>query len=529
MATPQESLAEALGALKELQDGGAVAIRSEDISRAYRERLTKAGFLRRVKKGWYIPSRPDVTGDGESTAWYASFWDFCAAYLDHRFGDEWSLSPEQSVLIHGGSQTVPKQLLVRSPKARNNVTTLIHETSIVEVRAQIAEGDTLETSDGLRTFELAHALVESSPKFFKSRATDVRVALASIRDASELLNVLLEGGRSTIAGRLVGALRSIGREKIADDILTTMRAAGYTVAETDPFEDDIRVTLPRRERSPYINRIHACWHEMRAEIIMAFPSPPELPSDSAAYLKAVDDIYVTDAYHSLSIEGYRVTEQLIERVRDGAWNPESDESDRGHRDAMAARGYWLAFQEVKKSVERVLKGENAGEIADQEHGSWYRALFGPSVEAGILEPGDLAGYRNGQVYIRNSMHVPPKKAVVLDGMPALFDLLREEAHPAVRAVLGHWVFVYIHPYMDGNGRMGRFLMNVMLASGGYPWTVIPVERRQDYMAALEGASVKGEIETFAVFLEGLVKSQPPGVPGRPGTGSRAISGSTTEL
>jgi len=53
-------------------------------------------------------------------------------------------------------------------------------------------------------------------------------------------------------------------------------------------------------------------------------------------------------------------------------------------------------------------------------------------------------------------------------MPAFFDLLREETHPAVRVVLGHFLFVYIHPYMDGNGRIGRFLMNVMLASGRIP-------------------------------------------------------------
>jgi hypothetical protein len=56
-------------------------------------------------------------------------------------------------------------------------------------------------------------------------------------------------------------------------------------------------------------------------------------------------------------------------------------------------------------------------------------------------------------------------------MPALFDLLSGEDEACVRAVLGHFVFVYIHPYMDGNGRVGRFLMNVMLASGGYPWTI----------------------------------------------------------
>jgi Fic family protein len=57
-------------------------------------------------------------------------------------------------------------------------------------------------------------------------------------------------------------------------------------------------------------------------------------------------------------------------------------------------------------------------------------------------------------------------------MPMLFDLLEHEPEPGVRAVLGHWVFGFIHLYPDGNGRIARFLMNALLASGGYPWTVI---------------------------------------------------------
>jgi Fic family protein len=69
-------------------------------------------------------------------------------------------------------------------------------------------------------------------------------------------------------------------------------------------------------------------------------------------------------------------------------------------------------------------------------------------------------------------------------MPALFDLLTEEEHPSVRVVLGNFVFVNIHPYMDGNGRIGRFLMNLMLAARGYPWTVVPLADRNSYMAAL---------------------------------------------
>ena len=143
-------------------------------------------------------------------------------------------------------------------------------------------------------------------------------------------------------------------------------------------------------------------------------------------------------------------------------------------------------------------------MTEAGHSTWYRELFGPSVVAGILKPADLAGYRNGAVYIRHSMHVPPRSEAVRELMPAFFDQLREEVEPAVRVVLGHFFFVYIHPYFDGNGRMGRFLMNAMMASGGYPWTVIPVAERERYMAALESASVKQDIKPFTDFLAELV-------------------------
>ena len=179
---------------------------------------------------------------------------------------------------------------------------------------------------------------------------------------------------------------------------------------------------------------------------------------------------------------------------------------------MAARGYWQAYQAVHKSLGRVLHGENSGLVADEDHRTWYRELFAPSVTTGLLKPADLAGYRSGQVYIRRSRHVPLNREAVWDAMPTLFDLLREELDPAVRVVLGHFIFVYIHPYMDGNGRIGRFLMNLMLASGGYPWTVIPVQDRKTYMEALEEASVAENIVPFADFLGGIVKRRLAGEP-----------------
>ena len=512
MSAPSAKLAQSLELLRQLQSSnGAAAIRSRDLTRTHRERLLTNGFLQEVMKGWYIPSRPDEV-KGESTAWYASFWRFSSVYLEERFGHNWCLSPEQSLSLQAGNWTVPRQLVVRSPKARNKVTGLPHGTSLLDLRAALPAAGDAEEKEGLRVFSLESALIECSPSYFSRNATDVRAALATIRDASGLLARLLDGGHSTIAGRLAGAFRYGGRDRIADDITKTMSAAGYAVRENDPFTDKPPLALPARETSPYVNRIGLLWQKMREPVIDRFPKAPGLPRNIGAYMKRVGEAYVTDAYHSLSIEGYRVSTELIERVRGGKWNPEKNEEDRQQRNAMAARGYWQAYQAVQKSVGRVLHGDNPGLVADEDHGTWYREMFAPSVTAGLLKPYDLAGYRNGQVYIRRSMHVPLNREAVRDAMPAFFELLREEKDPAVRVVLGHFVFVYIHPYMDGNGRMGRFLMNLMLASGGYPWTVIPVGDRTIYMEALEKASVGEDIVPFTNLLAGLVEKGLAGEP-----------------
>lgn len=148
----------------------------------------------------------------------------------------------------------------------------------------------------------------------------------------------------------------------------------------------------------------------------------------------------------------------------------------------------------------MFEGENAGRVVQRDHHDWYGELFGPAVSAGILQRQQLAGYRTGPIFIRNSMHTPVPRDAILDSLETLFDLLREEPEASVRAVLGHHLFVFIHPYFDGNGRIGRFLMNTLLASGGYPWTVIRVSRRAAYMNALEQASVYGDIRPFARFI-----------------------------
>lgn len=505
MAAPNEKLAQSLAELAKLQDQGARVIRSSQLSRTHRERLIKGGFLEEVFKGWYLPGRPGAPL-GNTSAWFAGMRNFISGYCDDRFGNDWHLSPEQSLQLRSGERALPPQLQIWTKGGHNQLVPLPHGCSLFLYRAPGLLPSKAEPDEGrLRLVELAPALVAVSAGFYQQQTVAARITMSLVEDSTELLTVLLDGSHSVVAGRLAGAFRALGRAAQADNIVKTMKSAGYVVIETSPF-DVVPPALPGgRPESPYVQRLRVTWEQMREAAIENLPAPNALPTDIGVALKDVEDRYVSDAYHSLSIEGYRVTPELIERVRSGSWNP--DGQDKDARDAMAAKGYFEAHTEVTAYIERKLKSSSPSYAVRDALSSWHRALFSPGVQAGLLKPSDLAGWRNDQIYIRGAMHVPLSKEAVRDCMPVLFELIAAEPHPGVRAVLGHFFFVYIHPYMDGNGRLGRFLMNAMLATGGYVWTVVPVEQRKPYMEALEKASTGHDIAGFSAFIGQLIREQ----------------------
>ena len=340
MAAPNEKLAESLDVLKALQAGGRRVFRSDDLSRVHRERLVENGFLQEVMKGWLISASPGARA-GDSTPWYASFWEFCALYSAERFGDKWHLSAEESLWLHGEKTVVPEQIVVCSPKGSNHLINLLYGTSLYDLKVpEIPAPGNLVMRDGLRLFSPAASLVGVGETFFARNPVESQVVLASLADASDLLRLLLDGGNSTKAGYLAGAFRRIGRAELADEIVRSMKRAGYNVRESDPFDAGQTLGGPRPGAAPIVGRLEMMWAASRDMVIKNFPKAPGVPKDSGAYLRNVDEIYQSDAYHSLSIEGYSVTPDLIEKVRQGGWNPDRNERDRKDRDALAARAYW---------------------------------------------------------------------------------------------------------------------------------------------------------------------------------------------
>ncbi len=495
------ALAAALRTLKRLQEKHHGVVEASDLKDdEQRTLLVDTGFLRPVMKGWYICGSPS-DNEGDTTAWYASFWAFVSGYLGKRFGKRYCLNPEASLMLHTGNTTVPRQVTCVTIDSGTSKVDLPFDTSLLVYPDKNRVPNSRVNVRDLQVWPVAEALCLVGPSFFVNNPREAEIALATIRHASELLSTLLEGDKMvTAAGRLAAAFEFVKRPDEAEHIQKAFAKFKITLKLVNPFELPEPTIAPSKERSPYVLRLRSMWAGWRQDVINAFPPAPGIEKQSADYLARVDERYVSDAYNSLSIEGYRVNDALIERVARGDWNPDGDPEQNKTKDALAARGYYQAFQAVRESIGKVLANDNAGLVVKRDHHDWYAELFGPSVSAGIVEASQLIGYRRGPIFIRNSLHTPLPSQALLDSLETLWDLLEAEPEASVRAVLGHHLFVFIHPYYDGNGRIGRFLMNTLLASGGYPWTVIRMSRRDVYMKALEAASVKGQITPLAEFI-----------------------------
>ncbi len=496
---PHQLLAASLKRAKEIALD--CVVKSSGLERRDRERLVDAGCLTEIIRGWYLLTSPD--GGGGSTAWFGGYWAFIKHYLDERFGKgEYCLSAESSLSLHSGDMTIPKQIIILTKRASNTSLDLPHNTSLLLVTDTRNYPDDVEKFNGINRMSLPLSLCRLTPAYFQKNPRNVEVALKmSSLSVAEVSRTLLTLDAISAAERLIGSYKHLGELAKSEQIKEDLTVAGYNLKEVNPFETYEPKLGGLRFTSPYAGRIRLMWNLMRDVVEKAMPAPPGLHGDQNQTIKIIEETYRQDAYHSLSIEGYQVTEELIEKIESGEWDPENIEEDKKQKDAMAAKGYLNAFKEVMRSVVRILDGGGAGETLTNDLQSWYRQLFAPMVKASILPSEKVAGYRNNPVYITNSRHVPPPSNAVLDCMEVLFELLREEKNASVRAVLGHYIFVFIHPYMDGNGRMGRFIMNLMLISGGFNWTVVRATNRDQYMESLELASTTEDISMFVEFIK----------------------------
>lgn len=478
---------------------GGNLVPARELERSDREILVEMRWLQEIIRGWYLFTRPNLL-PGESSAWYINFWTFVQIYLREGYGNHYCLSAETSLDLHIGSTTIPKQVIaIVEKQGAGKPVQLPFDTSILVYSDANGLPSERTTVRDLQVMTLALALCKVSPTYFLKNPREAEIALRTIQNIEELIQILLTHRFVRAADRILGAYEHLGEMQKAETILRALRMGGMSPNPINPFTTP--PVLMHSIRSPYQAQVYSHWERFRSTVIEYFSASPGMAKDKRRAIEEINDLYAKDAYNSLSIEGYRVDPELIERVHRSDWNPDVIGEDRTLKDTLAARGYFETFVEVKKAIVEILDGESSGKVLEKNLPIWFQKLFDPSRQAGILKPHELLGYRRHQVYIRNSRHVPFPQEALADAMDAFFDCLKKEPHPAVRAILGHFIFVYIHPFMDGNGRLGRFIMNAMLASGGYPWTIIEMKNRSRYFEALEKVSIDNDIQPFTLFVK----------------------------
>ncbi|MFH0736213.1 MAG: Fic family protein [bacterium] len=106
-------------------------------------------------------------------------------------------------------------------------------------------------------------------------------------------------------------------------------------------------------------------------------------------------------------------------------------------------------------------------------------------------------YRKSNVVITGAKFIPPDFLFVPEQMNALIDVHNNNySHPLEKAALLHTIFVKIHPFVDGNGRTARLLLNFELMKNGYLPIIIKKENRLEYYASLDKAHISGDYTDF---------------------------------
>lgn len=212
------------------------------------------------------------------------------------------------------------------------------------------------------------------------------------------------------------------------------------------------------------------------------------PLSKEAVRRLQEAMEIEYTYHSNAIEGNRLTlreTQLV--IREGITI-----GGKSLRDHLEAQNHPKAISYIENLKNRDLGESDILEI--------HKIIF-----SGILE--NAGNYRNSQVYIEGSDYMPPPAFEVPALMKELLEWLKknpDELRPIEVAAVFHYKFVSIHPFDDGNGRVGRLLMNLLLLKHGYPFTVVRNYDRRRYYDTLKKAD-NGNLEPFVNFIARCVE------------------------
>lgn len=204
-----------------------------------------------------------------------------------------------------------------------------------------------------------------------------------------------------------------------------------------------------------------------------------------------EKLLVEWTYHSNAIEGNTLTlsetKVVLEGITIGGKTLREHLEVINHKDAI-------------HYIEEVI-GKN--EILSE----WQIKNIHSLVLKGIM-PGNAGVYRQENVFISGVEHIPPDFVHVPEQMGKLMEWYAREGqtlHVVERAAILHSEFVKIHPFVNGNGRTARLLLNFELMKHGYVPIIIKKEQRVEYYNALDHSHVKGKYDVFIKLVAGILE------------------------
>ncbi|XP_056149808.1 protein adenylyltransferase FICD [Lampris incognitus] len=211
-----------------------------------------------------------------------------------------------------------------------------------------------------------------------------------------------------------------------------------------------------------------------------------IPKGNSALRRVMEETYYHHIYHTVAIEGNTLTLSEIRHIIETRY---------------AVPGKSLQEQSEAIGVDAAMKYINttllsrAGAITVTDILEIHRRVLG------YADPVEGGRLRTSQVFV--GQHIPPHPQDLEQHMQELVQWLNSEEalqlHPVEYAALAHYKLVYVHPFVDGNGRTSRLLMNLVLMQARYPPITIRKEQRAEYYAVLDTAN-EGDVRPFIRFI-----------------------------
>ncbi|CAG9136486.1 unnamed protein product [Plutella xylostella] len=211
-----------------------------------------------------------------------------------------------------------------------------------------------------------------------------------------------------------------------------------------------------------------------------------IPENNSALRRAKREAYFQHIYHTVGIEGNTMslsqTRSILE-TRIAVSGKSIDE----HNEIL---GLDAAMKYINSTLLYRMREISMGDILEIHK----RVL-------GHVDPVEGGNFRRTQVYVGG--HIPPGPSEIPSLMIQFLEWLNSEdamdLHPVRYAALAHYKLVHIHPFVDGNGRTSRLLMNLVLMQAGYPPVIVPKQHRHLYYQHLQTAN-EGDVRPFVRFI-----------------------------